>query len=236
MSDLQPQKTTSGLLCLLTLGTCFWLRPSGAVGRTGGVHQTAAHGETLLFQSSERWSCQGRPVRFAGQVSRGQEFKKQLGQDLIFRLKPTEFGWLIAINSKTIPGNDHSSPATPPSRGINPLQIDGWHFRNSDNSGPNDEGPKNVNAPQEVREFNFFVTEADFRAGHDAIQKLLWPAKHAEDELAEARNTYSRLKPARARLTIQGLTLGNLVVGEKAWFVRMDFDAEFCLPSDSRAK
>jgi len=34
----------------------------------------------------------------------------------------------------------------------NARELEGWHFRNADNSGPND---GSVNAPQELREFIF---------------------------------------------------------------------------------
>ncbi len=42
-------------------------------------------------------------------------------------------------------------PVNQPARGITADGIAAFHFRNSDNSGPNEAGPKNVNAPQETR-------------------------------------------------------------------------------------
>lgn len=42
-------------------------------------------------------------------------------------------------------------PVNQPARGITADGIAAFHFRNSDNSGPNETGPKNVNAPQETR-------------------------------------------------------------------------------------
>jgi hypothetical protein len=45
------------------------------------------------------------------------------------------------------------SRLTPPWHFVpNPREIEGWHFRNCDNSGPND---GTVNAPQELRDFIF---------------------------------------------------------------------------------
>ena len=45
------------------------------------------------------------------------------------------------------------SRLTPPWHFVpNPREIDGWHFRNAGNSGPND---GSVNAPQRLREFIF---------------------------------------------------------------------------------
>ena len=49
-----------------------------------------------------------------------------------------------------------SLPATnEPKHGIVPRGVDAWHFRNSDNSGPNTGGPKNVNAPGATRLTHF---------------------------------------------------------------------------------
>ena len=39
-------------------------------------------------------------------------------------------------------------PVNQPVRGITSDSIAAYHFRNSDNSGPNEAGPKNVNAPR----------------------------------------------------------------------------------------
>jgi hypothetical protein len=48
---------------------------------------------------------------------------------------------------------DDLSRLTPPWHGVpNPRTIEGWHFRNEANSGPND---GSVNAPGELREFIF---------------------------------------------------------------------------------
>ena len=42
-------------------------------------------------------------------------------------------------------------PTNQPRHGITADNIAAFHFRNSNNSGPNEAGPRNVNAPQEVR-------------------------------------------------------------------------------------
>ena len=42
-------------------------------------------------------------------------------------------------------------PINQPRHGITANSIAAYHFRNADNSGPNEAGPLNVNAPQETR-------------------------------------------------------------------------------------
>jgi hypothetical protein len=70
----------------------------------------------------------------------------------MFRLMPSEDGWFIQVSVR---GRDADDLArfTPPWHFVpNPLDLDGWHFRNADNTGPND---GSVNAPGELREFIF---------------------------------------------------------------------------------
>ena len=52
---------------------------------------------------------------------------------------------------------------------MNHKYIVGWHFRNFDNSGPNEVGPKNVNAPGKVREFYFVLNDTDYKKSGVAI-------------------------------------------------------------------
>jgi hypothetical protein len=48
------------------------------------------------------------------------------------------------------------SRLTPPFHFVpNPRYLEGWHFRNADNTGPNSSGAKNVNSPPRIREFVF---------------------------------------------------------------------------------
>jgi hypothetical protein len=91
---------------------------------------------------------------FAGEVRSGESFERAFGPGLSFRLEPEGRGWLIKVRED---GRDEDlSRLTPPFHFVpNPREIEGWHFRNSDNTGPNEAGEKNVNAPGEVREFIF---------------------------------------------------------------------------------
>jgi len=111
-------------------------------------------------------------VKFSGAVERGQVFEKPLVPDLLFCLIPHELGWTISLTDGN-PDNNFAAVVTPPYRGINHLDIEGWHFRNSDNSGPNKLDEKNVNAPQEVRQFYFVLNDTDYQKAFDALQKML---------------------------------------------------------------
>jgi hypothetical protein len=54
-------------------------------------------------------------------------------------------------------------PTDQPAHGITADVVAAFHFRNSDNSGPNEVGPKNVNAPQEIRQITYDGFRAEIR-------------------------------------------------------------------------
>jgi hypothetical protein len=100
--------------------------------------------------------CASEPGRRAeqvkGEVIKGKRFSTSTRGGWILKLVPVEGGWFLEI---TIKGRDNEdlSRLTPPWLFVpNAREIEGRHFRNEDNTGPN-EG--SVNAPQELREFIF---------------------------------------------------------------------------------
>lgn len=100
--------------------------------------------------------CDSEPGRQAsrirGDVSRGADFRQLTPAGWIFRLVPGPTGWFLEITTKGREAEDLSR-LTPPWHFVpNAREIEGWHFRNADNTGPND---GSVNAPQELREFIF---------------------------------------------------------------------------------
>ncbi len=110
----------------------------------------------VLLSSS---SCMHQSIRqqfnFKGTVKAGERFEKRFGNDFIFKLKPWEFGWLIQVYEQG--REDNLSELTPSIHFTNPCWIEGWHFRNEENTKAN---RGEVNAPQYEREF-IFSPEAD---------------------------------------------------------------------------
>jgi hypothetical protein len=100
--------------------------------------------------------CTSEPGRRAeqvqGEVFKGKRFSTSMRGGWILKLVPVEGGWFLEITMKGREKEDLSR-LTPPWHFVpNAREIEGWHFRNKDNTGPN-EG--SVNAPQELREFIF---------------------------------------------------------------------------------
>ena len=100
--------------------------------------------------------CAATPGRRAeqsrGEVLTGAAFRAATAEGWILHLVPGPEGWFLQVTQKGREMEDLSR-LTPPWHFVpNARELDGWHFRNGDNTGPND---GSVNAPQELREFIF---------------------------------------------------------------------------------
>lgn len=100
--------------------------------------------------------CEAEPGRTAeqihGEAIRGVPFTATTPGGWIVRLDPVSEGWFLRVTVKSREEEDLSR-LTPPWHFVpNAREIEGWHFRNAENTGPN-EG--SVNAPQETRNFIF---------------------------------------------------------------------------------
>ena len=223
LSLVKPPRTARiAIFILLVASAGYYFRAwlSDAAFAAESTSQRSINSDARVVQ---------RKVKFNGEVSKGRSFERQIGANLFFRLAPQELGWSISVGSKAVREN-FCGVVTPPYRGMNALHIEGWHFRNSDNSGPNDAGPKNVNAPQELREFYFVVTEADYRSAFDALQILLWPYSYSKQQTDAAERAHAKLRKGRGKLMIQDLQLNTLESGKQAGIDRLAFDVELTLP------
>jgi hypothetical protein len=151
---------------------------------------------------------------FFGRVNKGEEYQHQFSDDYIFILSPLKsgMGWEIVIQEKNALNEYNLARLTPPLHlTLNPRYIEGWHFRNADNSDQND---GSVNAPQEVREFIF-----SSKVGK-SIALDHWPT--LEDiEIIE--------KDGKGELIITKMELGNFKKGEKAYIESMSFQVSIQL-------
>ena len=147
-----------------------------------------------------------------------------------FRLVPVGHGWQIWVGDPRNRQRNHVVVATPPYRGINPAIVQGWHFRNADNSGPNIAGEGNVNAAQKTREFAFVLDGAGYQGAREALEILMWPEDRKEAEITDAEKRLAAIPKAQAALEIVALELGNLIKGEQAWIERLAFRMQINLP------
>jgi hypothetical protein len=175
------------------------------------------------------------PYSFTGDVVRGEKFEKALPNGLVFNLLPTKsaeegwMGWVIHIGPASESSHNYTGVVTPPFRGINTLQILGWHFRNADNTGPND---GSVNAPQEERAFYFVLHEEDYQVASEALECIMWPPLCEDMDEQEAFDLHRNVPKTGGTLLVTQLELGNLKPEEQAWIEYMEFEVELDLPAD----
>jgi hypothetical protein len=160
-------------------------------------------------------------ITFEGEVVSGKSFEKNFGPGFYFRLEPLTHGWLIVIKDKR--GTEDISRLTPPFHFVpNPREIEGWHFRNIDNSGSNEPGEKNVNAPGMVREFIFSPEVGQTIDGPEA------KVKPTPDEIEKVRRF------GQGKLTILDYRLKNLEPGRQASFGWMRFKVDLSWPKGQK--
>ena len=156
----------------------------------------------------EHTFVRGRTASFQGSVKKGQPYRHDLWGGLRLELEPTDFGWDIKVRDTTRAAEDLAG-LTPPFHFVpNPTDIEGWHFRNKANTGPN---KGDVNAPMEERDFIF----------SREVGRSIQPAGH-EGEITEEE--VDRVRDAgRGVLTIDDIVLTAPRPGEKAGIESMRF-------------
>lgn len=180
----------------------------------------------LLLVAGLPQAAPADPLSLEGEIQRGDtlvhRFEKDDGKFEI-RMVPVQQGWGIWVGDPSDRQRNYVIVATPPFRGINPAVIQGWHFRNSDNTGPNRAGEDHVNAPGRIRTFAFVLDGAGYQAAHEALDILMWPEGREASEIDAARTRLDAVPKANVTLEIEALELGNLVEGQKAWIERLAF-------------
>jgi hypothetical protein len=152
-----------------------------------------------------------------GEVKESESLSKAFGPGFFFCLEPNPFGWNVIIKDKQ--GREDLSRLTPPFHFVpNPREIEGWHFRNADNSGPNESGELNVNAPGKIRAFIFSPDVGKTIGGPDAKRQP------TPEEIERIRLF------GEGTLEILDYRLKNLEAGKQATFEWMRFKVELSWP------
>lgn len=144
---------------------------------------------------------------FEGMVAKDQTFRKKIGANLQFELRPTEKGWNLWIIDPADPSLNLAGLATPPFHGINARQIRGWHFRNEANTGPND---GSINAPGKMRTFHYFDNLQSAQRAKRTFNR--------QDDVA-----FRNLVKANGTLRIEALQLNNTKKGQRSGIDSMQF-------------
>jgi len=148
--------------------------------------------KVLLFLSISG-TAQDYVPHLVGEVSRGQEYRKEIGSGLLFLLKPTESGWMISVVPKSpcTENGDWASVVNAPYRNYNSLHLDTGY---------------GVTAKEAVgispREFSFVVTCDDYKRESRRLDIVLWPYRYSQREQDDALAKLGSSPLGKGSLTI----------------------------------
>lgn len=174
-----------------------------------------------------------RTIRFSGIVQGGQRFERRFTDSLRFVLDPATLGrdgWNLGVFAADSSAN-FAGIVTPPFHGPNTLDLEAWHFRNADNTGPN---RGDVNVPQEDRDFEFVLTSPEYRVAASALDVVLWPGDRSQAAQDSAQAVWDALPRGSGVLKVTGKKLGGLVQGQRPWFESLRFEVELRIPAGAR--
>lgn len=157
---------------------------------------------------SSKPECARGAIRFSGEVTEGQEFRRSINADLDFVLTG---GGGIAIVPRHPVGKDcveFARVVTGPQRAHNPLEIDAaydWTAEQEMESSP--------------RKFNFVTGCEEYRNASALLQTALWP-EGSEKKFADAVARLNALPTGQGRVWITGSKVthshDNIVAGNGA--------------------
>jgi hypothetical protein len=177
-------------------------------------------------------SAQARSIRFSGEVSKGEEFRKALAGGLIFVLSPTGIvpgaigGWTIEVS----PQGDHPKGcddfvwvATPPYRFYNARYLDTSYGMTAQDA-----------VKFTPRDFRFVVSCADYSRELEWVDRLLWSYSYSDAQVKEAENKLGSSRHGKGRLWIRSYKIspapqnvGKTNLGQIDW---IKFEVEIQIP------
>ncbi|NMC62153.1 MAG: hypothetical protein GYA55_03200 [SAR324 cluster bacterium] len=156
-------------------------------------------------------------ITLYGELKSGEEYMREFARQLVFILEAQPLGWLIKV--KQANQEEDLSRLSPPLHfGPNPREIEGWHLRNSDNTGPNEAGEKNQNTPGVEREFIFSPEVGKSIDGPDA------------NEAPSPADIEKISRFGRGYFTILDYRLSNTEAGKQAGFDWIKFRVNLLVP------
>ena len=207
----------------------FAVTPSGRLGILGLA---------LLFLSGigsgQSKSPPSLSVRLRGEVHHSEKFEREIGRDLVFRLIPDEYGWDIEVGP-TDRMDNYMDCVNGPLHGITPYQIEGWLFRNDDNTA--NRKPSELMTPGigEKREFQFVLTARDQERSCADLDRMEQIYDDKAPDRRAATGHFGEHAGGDGSVTITSMTLGHLNPGAQAWIESMRFEATFSFrPADEK--
>lgn len=171
----------------------------------------------------------GKEIRFQGEIRAGENFRKEIGRGLAFRVAPDKMGWFLQVQPAA-GGDDFVRCVTPPFHGPNVTHIFAWHFVTRDNTAPR--SPEN-NELGNPRDFQFVLNAADQDKACKELDVLLHAPPHRNPktgDLVLGTPGYREPPLGAGSFNITDIKVGNLGAGKKAVIEYLKFEARFTFP------
>jgi len=186
----------------------------------------------LLLAFSLASFSQDRTVRFQGEVTRGQEFRKVIGHGLEFVLDPKNVdGWMMAVGpvskSKDAPCDNFSGIVATPFHGYKATDL------NTDYGHTAREA-----VGYQSREFPFVLNEADCKRELEWGSRIQWSYSYPDQEVKEAQEKFGSTASGKARFKILDSKVsagGDIIEGRDLGKIDwVKFEVEITFPAPGR--
>jgi hypothetical protein len=125
--------------------------------------QSSRPASAQTFGGAPPWGPE-KPVRFKGQLRRGETFERPIGNGLSFKVRPSGEDWDVVV-TPTNTDDDLSSCVTPPFQGPHARHIMAWHF-----GANNEQSPGGLNVERGI---DFVLNSKDSEAECQSLDPLL---------------------------------------------------------------
>jgi hypothetical protein len=146
-------------------------------------------------------------VEFSGSVNAGKRFVRAFGDRFTFALEPIPYGWEISVYETG--RKENLAGLTLPLHGPNPIDLEGWHFRNEDNTDSSHDH-SNVMSNDD-REFIFSPEVGEVINAPASTNGI------TEDDIDRIAAF------GQGALKITGMKLSPLLLHQTAYFEQMNF-------------
>ena len=175
--------------CTGALIVCLWLVSAGIL-MFASLAQSAPSARSVPTDPSE--------VHFAGEVTDGKLFEREVGRGLVFRLIPlggdSAGGWVIEVAPRAQPADEaveFSEVATPPFHFYNDRYLAGAYGYSTKEA-----------AALTLRRFNFVLSVNDYRLAEEVVNSVLYPSTVSEDEKQRLASQAADIRLGRGELHI----------------------------------
>ncbi len=161
-----------------------------------------------LLAAATAYASGDKLVRFAGEVSRGREFRRPIGRGLIFVLVPDNSypgiisGWTITVSPERPQEEpdctDYAWVVMPPYRSSNARYLSTSYATQAEEA-----------VAWSPRSFNFVLNCRDYEVESARVNIVLWPYSHSNNERDDALAKLGTSQQGKGNLWIDKSRIGK---------------------------